>query len=351
MATSMIGTALDMSAQLTAQGARLGWYFALNRLVEWRADNLGERPAYKPKRPVPALGTLLADLGQLLMADALAVRDGVFAPMPEDGLSAREHLARIRDMFADLPEALQRRASENASSAKALAESEGLPSYFTQDFHFQTGGYLTEDSARLYDIQVETLFMGAAGPMRRAALRPIAEAIRGRDQRHLALLDLACGTGRFLRQVRLTYPALKLTGLDLSAAYLAEGKTQFQGLRPATWLAANAEAIPLADASQDLVTCIFLFHELPPEVRRQVAREIARVLKPGGTFIFLDSLQIGDKPGWDGLLEAFPVRFHEPYYRHYSIDDLEGLFAAAGLAARGLSTPFLSKLLVRERCR
>ena len=40
-----------------------------------------------------------------------------------------------------------------------------------QDFHFQTGGYLSEDSARIYDIQVETLFMGAAAPMRRTALR------------------------------------------------------------------------------------------------------------------------------------------------------------------------------------
>ena len=46
--------------------------------------------------------------------------------------------------------------------------------------------------------------------------------------------------------------------------------------------------------------------------------EIARVLKPGGLFVFLDSLQMGDKPGWDGLLEGFPHRFHEPYYRHYA---------------------------------
>jgi SAM-dependent methyltransferase len=88
---------------------------------------------------------------------------------------------------------------------------------------------------------------------------------------------------------------------------------------------------------------------LPPEVRRGVTAEIARVLKPGGRLIFLDSLQIGDKPGWDGLLEAFPVRFHEPYYRHYSIDDLEQLFETAGLAVRERALPFLSKLMVRER--
>ena len=90
--------------------------------------------------------------------------------------------------------------------------------------------------------------------------------------------------------------------------------------------------MPLADASVDIVTSIFLFHELPPDVRRQVTAEIARVLKPGGLFVFLDSLQMGDKPGWDGLLEAFPHRFHEPYFRRYAVDDLEGMFSAAGLA-------------------
>ena len=120
--------------------------------------------------------------------------------------------------------------------------------------------------------------------MRREALRPIADFMRGRDQRQIALLDVACGTGRFLRDLRLTYPAMQLTGLDLSAAYIAEASRHMGDLRPARWLAANAEAIPLADASQDIVTSVFLFHELPPAIRRRIAAEMARVLKPGATW-------------------------------------------------------------------
>ena len=111
-------------------------------------------------------------------------------------------------------------------------------------------------------------------------------------------------------------------------------------------IAAPAEGMPLADASVDIVTSIFLFHELPPDVRRQVAAEMARVLKPGGLLVFIDSLQMGDRPGWDGLLEAFPKRFHEPYYRHYSIDDLEGMFSAQGLTHEETALPFLAKMLV-----
>ncbi len=340
---------VSMSAQLASQGARLAWYFGLARALERQASRFSEVPKYRPRRPVPTQRELIADIGQLLLADAAAVSAGLYPAMSDGSDTLLEHVARIRAMFADLPTAIARRASEDAASAKAAPEAEGLPDYFTQDFHFQTGGYLTADSARLYDIQVETLFMGSAGPMRRAALRPISEFMSGRDQRKTSLLDVACGTGRFLRQSRLAYPAMTLTGLDLSKPYLAEAGRQLDGLRRVEFLPANAEHIPLPDASQDIVTCIFLFHELPPNVRRTVTAEISRVLKPGGLFVFIDSLQMGDKPNWDGLLEAFPVRFHEPYYRHYAIDDLDGMFNAAGLTLRETQLPFLAKMMVRQR--
>lgn len=339
---------LGMAAQLTGQSLRFGWYFALNRLVDWRTGQLGLARRYKPNRPVPSMQELLAEQAQLLMSDALAVRDGLYPPMEEEAGSPVRHLFRVRRMLADLPEALERRAAADASTAKTHAAAANVPEYYAQDFHFQTGGYLSEDSARLYDIQVETLFMGAAGPMRRTALRPIAEFMAGRDQRHVTLVDVACGTGRFLRQVRLAYPALVLKGLDLSRSYLDEARKHLGGLRSAELIEAPAEKMPLADASADIVTCTFLYHELPPDVRRQVTAEIARILKPSGMLVFLDSLQMGDKPGWDGLLEAFPHRFHEPYFRGYAVDDLDAMFAGAGLDAQSMSTPYLSKLLVRR---
>jgi ubiquinone/menaquinone biosynthesis C-methylase UbiE len=341
-----MANAIGMASQLANQAVRFGWYFGINRLLDRQSASLGERPSYKPTRPVPDTRTLLADLAQLMLADARAVQDGIYPPLPDAGDTPFEHLARIRHMFAYLPSALLRRGTEDASSARQSPEAAHLPDYFTQDFHFQTGGYLTDESAKLYDVQVETLFMGAAGPMRRAAFKPIADALRWRDQRNLKLLDVACGTGRFLRQVRLAYPALTLTGLDLSSPYLTEAQRQFAGLRAGQWLQANAEAMPLADASQDVVTCIFMFHELPPEVRGRVASEMARVLKPGGTLVLIDSLQMGDKPGWDGMLEAFPVRFHEPYYRHYAIHDLHALFRSQGLTAVETSLHFMSKMMV-----
>ncbi len=191
--------------------------------------------------------------------------------------------------------------------------------------------------------------MGAAGAMRRQALRPIAEHMRGRDQRRLALADVACGTGRFLGQVAQAFPGLWATGIDLSPAYLAEARRFLEDRSRVRLEQANAEALPLEDASQDIVTCILLFHELPAPVRRRVAAEMARVLKPGGLLVLVDSLQWGDRPGYDGLLEAFPVRFHEPYYLDYLGDDLDALLRDADLLATASWTAFLSKVMVRRK--
>ncbi len=341
---------LGMAAHLAGQSLRFGWYLALNRVVDRRTEALrGKVEVARSEKPVPSLRELMADQAQLLLADALAVRDGLYPPMGDEGEPPVRYLARVRAMLADLPEAVARRQAGDATSATREAAAADVPSYYAQDFHFQTGGYLAEDSARLYDVQVETLFMGAAGPMRRTALRPIAEFMRGRDQRKVTLLDVACGTGRLLRQARLAYPAMRLKGLDLSRSYLDEARRHLGTLRPADLISAAAEQMPLESESVDIVTSVFLFHELPPDVRRDVAREIARVLKPNGLFVFIDSLQMGDKPGWDGLLEAFPRRFHEPYYRHYAIDDLDEVFSQAGLAPQETSTAFLSKMMVRRK--
>jgi ubiquinone/menaquinone biosynthesis C-methylase UbiE len=339
---------LGMSAQLAGNAVRFGWFSGLNWLMDRQRARLGgETSRYRPVRPVPSRDELFAELRRLLIADAAFVRDGLLPPGEDEPEGLVEHLARLRAMLRDLPESLERRETMDTATARSEAAAAGLPDYFTQDFHFQTGGYLSEGSARLYDVQVETLFYGSAAAMRRAALRPIAEHMRGRDQRRTALLDVACGTGRFLRQARLAWPAMTLAGLDLSAAYLREADRHLAALRPVRWIEANAEEMPLPDASQDIVTSVYLFHELPPDVRRRVVREMARVLKPGGLLVLVDSLQMGDRPGWDGLLEAFPVRFHEPYYRHYAIDDLDAMLSAAGLVPVTTELAFMSKVIVR----
>jgi ubiquinone/menaquinone biosynthesis C-methylase UbiE len=141
------------------------------------------------------------------------------------------------------------------------------------------------------------------------------------------LLDLACGTGRFLREVKTNYPRLHITGLDLSPHYLSAARRELAPWSRTRFVEGLAEAMPFADAEFDVVTCIYLFHELPPRIRRAAVAEIRRVLRPGGTLIFVDSLQTGDEPDYDGTLELFPIAFHEPYYESYLREDLDRLWS------------------------
>ena len=50
----------------------------------------------------------------------------------------------------------------------------------------------------------------------------------------------------------------------------------------------NAEHMPLADASFDLVTISYVLHEVPPETTRRILDECRRVLGHMGTLAIVD---------------------------------------------------------------
>ena len=92
-----------------------------------------------------------------------------------------------------------------------------------------------------------------------------------------------------------------------------------------------------------------MLHELPPEVRRTVIGEAARVLKPGGRLVLVDSLQRGDEPDYDGMLERFPQRYHEPYYQSYVGEDFLAIARRCGLVHRRDTNAFVSKVMVFDK--
>lgn len=55
----------------------------------------------------------------------------------------------------------------------------------------------------------------------------------------------------------------------------------------------RAEALPVADASFDLVTFFFSLHHVPPAVHEAAFAEVARVLRPGGQVFVADPLPEG----------------------------------------------------------
>lgn len=248
-----------------------------------------------------------------------------------------------RDYFEDAARVARRRVDNGHSEVMREEFAGKFPRYFLQNFHFQSDGWLSAESAERYGMQVETLFTGAGAAMRRQALPLIRAAIAGRDPASLAYLDLACGDGAFTESVLDNWPTLRTTAVDLSPAYLGKARATLSAYRQVRLVEAKAEATGLPAASFDIITAVYLFHELPPKIRREVAAEIARLLRPGGTFILIDTIQYGNEPGFDTLLEAFPRAFHEPYYDSFCRLDLGAHFAAAGLEKGAERIAFLTK--------
>jgi ubiquinone/menaquinone biosynthesis C-methylase UbiE len=340
-------TALDRFGYIARQSARVGWFMGHYAASAGFGDKTGGERR-KTAGPMPSRDEIFSDLVDVFRRDLENAASGVY-PLPRDHDGGiLEMVSRSRRFFADLPGAVRRRLEGNGREIEQQDRAEGLPDYFVQNFHYQTGGYLTRESAELYDLQVEVLFSGSTNAMRRQCLAPVFDYVRGRDQRRLSFLDVACGTGRFLRFTKEAFPRMTVKGCDLSMAYVDEA---LDHVRPydIEVSCANAERLPDDDQSLDILTSQFLFHELPPEVRRIITGEFARVLKPGGLLVFLDSLQLGDRGNYDNLLRAFPQAFHEPYYASYLEEDLLRMFAERDLRPVRHEPVFLSKLIVCEK--
>jgi len=335
-------SALDRLSYAARQAARVAWYAG-----HYAAGRRLLKPMPKPEftvGPTPSRAEMTAEMRALFEREWRDIEAGLFpAPRPLS-FDPGELLRRSRLYFRDLPQVDARRHGQIDGELPPGQQGDGLPDYYRQNFHFQSDGWLSEESAAIYDTQVEVLFTGAADVMRRRALKPIADWMQGRSQRDLRGLDVGCGTGRLLAFLHDAWPGIRLTGVDLSLPYLAEARRLVGQTARVKLTEGAAEKLPFENASLDLVVSSFLMHELPSDVRGKALTEMRRVLKPGGLVVIVDSIQRGDRPSWDGLLDLFPHYFHEPYYAEYANGSLEDWCGTAELVPYSSERAFLSKV-------
>lgn len=96
------------------------------------------------------------------------------------------------------------------------------------------------------------------------------------------ILDVGTGFGGLLAALAESDLPCVLTGLDRSAAFVADAQLRLGGR--ATVVEGDATALPFADRSFDLVTNTLMLHHLPHGVRHGLVAEAARVARSAYLF-------------------------------------------------------------------
>lgn len=328
--------------QLARAAAYLGQNLSLP-LIEFLA--YGEN-RFKENKDNKLLIPILKDLFELFQKDSDNISRGLY-PLsvltPRFDESPLMYPKLVLDGLRVAKRRQQKKSKEFTQKEKKFFDE--VPEYFQRNFHFQSGGYLSKDSADIYDYQVEVLFAGAAQPMRRLMLPPLVDAFPKSKGEGLKILEIACGTGSLSSQVAEVFPEARLTLLDLSSPYLKKAQDKLKNVERVDFVQGDAAKLPFPDKSFDAVISCFLFHELPMIERKKVIAEAKRVLKPKGFMGHVDSIQNHDAQHFKFALEQFPVSFHEPFYKNYIQNPLEKLVIDAGFKKIKSERGFFSKVV------
>ncbi|MFZ1164992.1 class I SAM-dependent methyltransferase [Mycobacterium sp.] len=139
------------------------------------------------------------------------------------------------------------------------------------------------------------------------------------------LLDIACGPGNFTGKLAQQLPADGLAvGLDISVPMLSRAVLDNSGPRTC-YVRGDAGTLPFDDETFDSVCCFGALYLMPEPF--QVAREMVRVLRPGGRMAILTSYT-GQIPG---VRHAMNAGARLVGLRLFDQHEFVSLFSSSGL--------------------
>lgn len=122
---------------------------------------------------------------------------------------------------------------------------------------------------------------------RQRKIRDLLKKGRIHSFQNLSILEIGCGSGGVINEfLRSGVVPSRLCGLDLLFDRLEEAS---ESLPDCAWINANGQDLPFKDESFDLALQFTAFSSvLDPEIKRDMAESMLRVLKPDGGVLWYD---------------------------------------------------------------
>ena len=194
--------------------------------------------------------------------------------------------------------------------------------------------YYSGRRARHYNIRWRTFTEKTLGEAMSmidvTALRSVPERF-GRLPR---VLDVACGTGIFLRLLLAQLPAAEVYGMDASEDMLAQARIALKD-QPQAHLervsigSGETAGLPFAQETFDLVTCTNALHDLPEPVA--TLSGLKRLLVPGGQLVVEDFARREPAFLWSAF-EMLLRRLEGNRVHAYTLREARSLCSQAGLS-------------------
>ncbi|MHC1683129.1 MAG: class I SAM-dependent methyltransferase [Clostridiaceae bacterium] len=127
------------------------------------------------------------------------------------------------------------------------------------------------------------------------------------------ILDIGCGTGALIEKIVDKFPSSNIVGLDPAEEMLSSVRKKFENNNNITYILGSGHKIDAEDGTFDCIVTNWALHHLKHEDKIQCAKEIYRVLKPGGKFILGDQFtevmgEIKNKERAESILELLTNR-------------------------------------------
>ena len=217
------------------------------------------------------------------------------------------------------------------------------PRYYRKiEIHTQPGNYHAEFAGILYHWMISPFLVGRDDGDEMGW--NLARAVPEGDYRRI--LDLGCGVGKSTFPYCELYPDAEVVGLDYAASMLKYGHKLAESRGHKVHFTQRlAEDTGYPDESFDVVSAVWLFHELPGKVRAAVVREAFRLLRPGGVFAIMESppfkvLQEEYSPLSAFLLDSTGRRMEDPFLPGFLAEDRVRMFEEGGFSeVRDLPLP------------